>query len=264
MQHYRLIALSTAMLAIAQGAAAQERNDSFKWTAGIDAGRTIYVRNLNGAIRVEPASGATAEVRAEKEWRRGNPNDVEIKAEKTSRGDILVCAIYVKRNTRCDESGYNVRGGESWSDRNDISIEFTILLPKGVQLDGSTVNGALHVAGATASVKASTVNGGIEASSTSGPVSAKTVNGNIRVRTGTIGDGSTEYSTVNGNITLELPESLNANVELSTVNGSVTSDDFAISVRGRIDHRSLAGKIGQGGPTLKVSTVNGSIRLQKR
>jgi len=267
MRTLHLIAAGAVLAACASSANAQERDDSFKWTGGIEAGRTVYVRNMNGAIRVESGSGTTAEVRAEKRWRRGDPKDVTITAAKTARGDILVCAIWEGRQTRCDEDGYSSRGGDSWwrgdRDRNDVSVEFTILLPNGVKLDASTVNGGLGIAGATAPVKARTVNGSIDAASTSGPVSARTVNGGIRVRAGTIGDGPVEYSTVNGSITLELPEGLNADIEMRTVNGSITSEDFPITVQGRIDRRRLEGKIGKGGPELSVSTVNGSIRLRK-
>ncbi|HEY3287969.1 MAG TPA: DUF4097 family beta strand repeat-containing protein [Gemmatimonadaceae bacterium] len=259
-----LLAAGAVFAMFAPNASAQERDDSFKWSGGIEAGRTVYVRNLNGSINVESAAGATAEVRAEKEWRRGDPKDVKITAAKTANGDILVCAIWEGRETRCDEDGYSSRGGgRSWNDRNDVSVKFTILLPKGVKLDASTVNGGLGIAGATAAVKARTVNGGIDASTTGGPVSAKTVNGGIRVRAGSIGTGPVEYETVNGSVTLELPESLNADIEMHTVNGSITSEDFPILVQGRIDRRRIEGKIGKGGPELSVSTVNGSIRLRK-
>ena len=264
MRTLHLIAAGAVLAVCAPSANAQERDDSFKWTGGIDAGRTVYVRNLNGSINVESASGAAAEVRAEKQWRRGDPKDVKITAAKTANGDILVCAIWEGRNTRCDEDGYSSQGGDRfWRDRNDVSVKFTILLPKGVKLDASTVNGGLGIAGATAAVKARTVNGGIEAASTSGPVSAKTVNGGIRVRAGSIGAGPVEYETVNGSISLDLPEGLNANIEMRTVNGSITSEDFPITVQGRIDRRRLEGKIGKGGPEMSVSTVNGSIRLRK-
>ena len=265
MRTLRLISAIAAVAAIAPIASAQdrERDDSFKWTGGIESGRTVFVRNFNGAVRVESASGAEVEVRAEKRWRRGDPKDVRITAERTSRGDILVCAIWEGRNTRCDEDGYRSRGNDSWWDRNDVSVEFTVRLPKGVKMDASTVNGGLTIEGATAQVKARTVNGGIEALSTSGPVSARTVNGGIRVRAGTIGDGPVEYETVNGSITLELPQGLDADVEMRTVNGSITSEDFPITVQGRFDRRRISGKIGKGGPELSVSTVNGSIRLRR-
>jgi hypothetical protein len=265
MRSIHLIAAGAALALAVPAADAQERDDSFKWTGGIEAGRTVYVRNLNGAIHVERASGTTAEVRAEKRWRRGDPKDVKITAEKTARGDILVCAIWEGRDTRCDEDGYRSHSDDRWWGRrdNDLSVEFTIFLPKGVKLDVSTVNGALGVAGATAAVRARTVNGSIEAASTSGPVSAKTVNGSVRVRAGTIGTEDVEYETVNGSITLEIPDGVNADLDMRTVNGGVTSEDFPITIQGRIDRRHIEGKLGKGGPEIRLATVNGSIRLRK-
>ena len=140
-----LMVAGAALAAFPPNANAQDRDDSFKWSSGIEAGRTVYVRNLNGSVHIESASGATAEVRAVKEWRRGDPKKVKITAEKTARGDILVCAVWEGQNTRCDEDGYRSEGsGSWWRDRNDndVSVEFTILLPKGVKADASTVNGA--------------------------------------------------------------------------------------------------------------------------
>ena len=139
----QLIAAGTAIAAIATfaptaGAQDSQRDDSFKWTSGIEAGRTMYVRNLNGGILVEPGTGATAEVRAEKRWRKGDPKTVKVTAEKTARGDIMVCVIYEGRNTRCDEDGYSTKGDDSWwgnNKNNDVSVQFTILLPKGVKAD---------------------------------------------------------------------------------------------------------------------------------
>lgn len=257
---------ATALVAVASfPMEAQERDDSFKWTGGIDAGKTMYVRNLNGAVIVTATNGATAEVRAEKKWRRGDPKNVKITAEKTSRGDILVCAIWEGRNTRCDEDGYSSRG-DGWTDsnrNNDVSVEFTIALPKGVKLDASSVNGGLDITGATAEVKARTVNGGVTAESLGGPVSAKTVNGGIKVKMGAMGNGPLDFETVNGGITVAIPAGVNANLDARTVNGGVSSEDFPITIQGRIDRRHIEGKIGSGGPTLKLSTVNGGITLRK-
>ena len=265
MRNVNILAAAAALAVIAPSAGAQERqsDNSFKWSGGIEAGRTVYSRNLNGAVRVEASSGSQVEVTAEKRWRRGDPKSVKVEVTKTSRGDVLVCVIYLDRNTRCDEDGYNVRGNDGWGDHNDVSVELTVRLPKGVKTDASTVNGGLTIEGATAEVKARTVNGGIEASSSGGPVSAKTVNGGIKVRAGTVGTGPLEYQTVNGSITVELPADLNADLDMSTVNGSISSDDFPITVQGRFDRRHISGTIGKGGPELRLKTVNGSIRIRK-
>jgi DUF4097 and DUF4098 domain-containing protein YvlB len=74
--------------------------------------------------------------------------------------------------------------------------------------------------------------------------------------------GKLEFTTVNGGITVELPPSISAEFEASTVNGSVESD-FSITIQGKMSPRSLRGRIGDGGPMLRMTTVNGSIRLEK-
>jgi DUF4097 and DUF4098 domain-containing protein YvlB len=61
---------------------------------------------------------------------------------------------------------------------------------------------------------------------------------------------------------VRLPGNLSADVEATTVNGSVESD-FPIVVRGRMQAGSLKGRIGEGGRVLDLTTVNGSIRLEK-
>jgi DUF4097 and DUF4098 domain-containing protein YvlB len=72
----------------------------------------------------------------------------------------------------------------------------------------------------------------------------------------------TEFSTTNGTITVSLPASVNADVDMRTVNGHLSSD-FPLTVEGSFSPRRLHATLGKGGPTLRLSTVNGSIRLRK-
>ena len=254
------VALSTSLVE-----AQQRRNTDFNWEGRIASGRHLYVRNLNGAIRVQRASGATAEVTAVKRWRRGDPEDVKIELTKvgSGEGDVLVCAIWFER-TECDEDGYETRNDRnSWNNRNnDVSVEFTVRLPAGVKLVTSTVNGSLEIDGATSSVEATTVNGEIHAASTGGPVMAETVNGSIEVRMREMGTEPLEFSTVNGSITVYVPDEINAELDMRTVNGRVSSD-FPLTVRGRINPRHLRATLGRGGQRLEFSTVNGSVELRK-
>lgn len=262
---HRISALALALVMAAPlGAQDRERGDQFNWSGDVQAPRWVYVRNLNGAVRVEPGSGSKVEVTAVKSWRRGDPKDVRITVTRTGsgNGDVLVCALW-NENSSCDEDGYHSHNDGWWRDNhNDVSVEFTIRLPAGVKIDASSVNGQVNVDGATADVVARTVNGGIEARSLSGSVSAKTTNGSITVRAAKLDGNRTEYSTVNGSITVELPSGINADVDMRTVNGRVSSD-FPLTVEGAISARHLRAKLGDGGPSLKFSTVNGSIHLRK-
>ncbi len=268
----RVLALSVAggLLSLTLpggGAGAQETDRSFQWNGTVASGNWVRIRNLNGGIRVERSSGSEVEVVAEKRWRRGNPDDVSIKVTHTGSGgrDVLVCAIWEERTERCDEHGYemddnnrNRRGRD-----DDVAVNFTVRLPEGVRLLASSVNGELDITGASSEVDARTVNGAISARSTGGPVTAETVNGDISVEMTTVGSDDLEFETVNGSITVTVPASLNADVTMRTVNGTLRSD-FPMTVQGRINPRRMSARIGNGGPELELSTVNGSIELKRR
>lgn len=251
---------------VAHGQGDQD-SDRWNWSGTIQDGRWLYVRNLNGAIRVEAASGNQVEVTATKRAHRGGDvRDVKITVEqRTNRGDVVICAIWERRNTRCDEDGYNSNSNRRWSDRDDrgdVSVEFVVRLPKGVRVTTTTVNGGLEIDGVDAEVRAHTVNGSVVARSTGGPVDAGTVNGSLTIRTGQLNQESLTYSTVNGGITLEIPANASADIELRTVNGSIDTD-FPLTVEGRFNTRRVRGSIGKGGPLIRLSTTNGSIHLRR-
>ena len=249
-------------------AGAQQRSGErdFSWDGRVTNGRWLYVRNLNGSIRVERATGDRAEVTAVKRWRRGDPEEVRIETRRIGGddGDAIICAFW-NEDASCDEDGYRSRGdNRRGRDRdNDTSVEFTVRLPAGVRLGVSTVNGGVTVNGATSEVRASTVNGRVSAISTGGPVNASTVNGDIDVRMRELGTGDLDYSTVNGSIEIEVPANLDADIDMRTVNGSLSAD-FPITLQGRVNPRRIRATIGKGGRRLRLETVNGSVGASVR
>jgi Putative adhesin len=269
----RNFASLTAVAALALGATlgprpagAQEREtdrDAFTWQGRIAPGRWLRVKNMNGPITVEAASGDQAEVRATKHWRHGDPKEVRIEVQKVGAdgGDILICALW-SEDSSCSERSY--RSNTSGWRRNDTEVDFVVRLPRGVRVAVSTVNGGVAVDGASSEVDASTVNGGIEAATDGGPVNANTVNGDIRVRMAQLGnDEDLSYSTVNGSVTVQLPDTLDADVEMTTVNGSLSAD-YPLTMQGRISPRRIRATIGRGGRRMEFKTVNGDVRLVKR
>jgi DUF4097 and DUF4098 domain-containing protein YvlB len=144
-----------------------------------------------------------------------------------------------------------------------VAVDFTVLVPAGLKILASTVNGDVDVGGATSDVEATSVNGRVAASSQGGPVQASSVNGSVDAQMRQLaGATRLEYSSVNGSVHLTLPADLKADIELSTVNGSVRSD-FPISVSGSLEPHHMRGTIGGGGVPLRIDTVNGSIELRK-
>jgi hypothetical protein len=252
------------LLALGTAVAGAQEGTRWEWKGELGAGRTVYLRNVNGAVRIETGTGSSVEVTAEKRWRRGDPDEVRIEARQAGagNGDVIICALWGERAT-CDEDGYHGNRDRSWNSHdNDVSVRFTVRVPAHARVDASTVNGELRIDGVNGNIEARTVNGDVEAYSNGGRVRASTVNGGITVRTTVPTTEDLEYSTVNGSVTVELPAGTNADVHLSTVNGRI-STDFPMTLDGNINPRRIRATIGSGGPRLRVSTVNGSVRLRK-
>src|SRR5262249_40596765 len=158
------------------------------------AGRTIRVRNLNGPITVGAASGDNVEVTAVKRWRRGDPSVVRIETKKYGPGEesVVICALWGD-DSYCDEHGYESHGNDRRDPRlrnNDVSVEFHVLVPKGVNVGVSTVNGDVGVDGATADVDATTVNGELDITTSGGRARATNVNGGVRAPVGEVQAGA--------------------------------------------------------------------------
>ena len=236
-------------------------SEPFKWSGDVRSGRWVYVRNRNGRIRVEAGTGAKLEVTAEKHWRRGSPEDVEIRVTQvgTDKGDVLVCAIWRDRDTRCDEDGYGTRSHvDGWfrgGRDQDTEVEFIVRLPAGVKVDARSTNGGIEIDGATSEVIAHTTNGRIEARTSGGPVRASTTNGDLLVHAGQLDAHDTEFRTTNGSITVELPATVNADLEMQTTNGTISSD-FPVMMEGTFSQREMRGTVGKGGPRIRLSTTN--------
>ena len=238
------------------------RAPDFTWRGRIAAGKAIEIKGINGGIRAAAASGNEVEVTATKRSRRSDPEGVEIRVVEHEDG-VTICAVYpTPRGKRPNECAPGARGRSETSD-NDVEVEFEVRVPAGVRFLGRTVNGSVRAEGLRADAEAHTVNGSVSVTTT-GMAEASTVNGEIDVTMGRADWADLrEFETVNGDITLTLPASLSTEVQAQTVNGDVESD-FPLMVSGRMKPQRLRGTIGQGGRTLGLKTVNGSIRLVKR
>src|ERR1051326_2891081 len=235
------------------------QGNTFRWHGPLAEGKTIEIVGVNGSI---DASGREVEVVAEKRGRKSDPSEVEIRVVEHADG-VTICAVYPpgSRDGRENECRPGGKGHNSTRD-NDVTVQWTVKVPRGVLFTGRTVNGDVDARGLTAEAEARTVNGSITVETTSW-ADASTVNGSISARLGSTGwQGDLDFTTVNGRISVDLPESASMEVDASTVNGSM-STDFPLTVRGRWGPRHMSGTVGQGGRRLSLSTVNGSMELRR-
>jgi len=260
MQQRTLAAVLILSAALPALAAAQ--SPDFRWTGTVAAGKRIEVHGVNGSISAEPASGNSVEITATKRAKDDDPAEVKIEVVEGAEG-VVVCAVYPtpRRSHRENQCGWGDDYQMNVND-NDVVVNFTVKVPRGVRLDANSVNGNIEATGLTADAEMHTVNGSIDVT-TSGVVEAETVNGRINATIGRADwTGTLEFKTVNGGITITAPATLSADLDASSVNGGIDSD-FPITVNGRMDRRTLRGRIGTGGRELELETVNGGIKLKK-
>lgn len=241
---------------------AQEQAPAFDWSGTIAQGKTLEIRGVNGDVEAGISDDGRVHVHAVRTARRADPESVRIEVIQED-GNVTICAVYpTPRDARHENECRPGGEGNMSVNNNDTQVHFTVRVPAGVRLGGSTVNGAVEIVGLRSEVEASTVNGDVRVES-SGLVSASTVNGDIEVRmgAGTL-TGDLDFSTVNGSIDLSMPAGLNADLEATTVNGEIESD-FEVTVRGSMTRHAVRGRIGSGGEDLDLSTVNGRIRLRR-
>ena len=206
--------------------------------------------------------------------RRGNmgakyyikvPRQVELDRITSSNGAIRASDLEGPahlKTTNGSVRGMNLHGDLDVQTTNG-GIEVQVLEGSAVL---KTTNGRIRADEIQGSVDATTSNGGIHvrmAKSSSGrPTRLQTTNGGVELALETPVQDNIEVSTSNGGITLRLPDKLGARVDATTSNSSITTD-FDVQAQGEITKRRLQGTIGAGGPSIQLSTTNGSIRLLK-
>jgi len=246
--------LLTGAICLATAATAAAQND-FEWTGQLAKGQRIEIRDVNGSIKATAAPGGNIVVTAvKKAGRRGSPSDVRIETLAHS-GGVTVCVIYGDGD--CRDGGSRTNNKQN----NDTSVEFTVQVPAGIGLSAHTVNGSIDANGLQSDAEVATVNGQVTVA-TNGSARANTVNGDIKAAMGQAPNGGT-FSTVNGGITLQLPAETNANVRASTVSGDIQSD-FPLQMSTEPGPKNASGVLGAGGQELRVSTVNGGIKLARK
>jgi putative adhesin len=259
--------MRTPVLTVAAAAAlllspAQALAQDFRWHGAVPQGKAIEIKGVNGDIRAEPSGSNEVEVVAEKRAQKDDPDSVRIEVVPHA-GGVTICAVYPARNGARPNECAPGSGGRNNVQNNDVTVRFTVKVPAGVNLIGTTVNGEVEAERLNGDLELTTVNGSVNFSTTGG-ARASTVNGSIRGEMGRADWSDTlKMSTVNGSITLTLPTSLSTELRASTVNGDINVNDFPVTVQGRVSRHKLEGIIGGGGRTLSLDSVNGSITLKR-
>jgi hypothetical protein len=251
----------------------KDRNRSFcsQENSGSDNGRVAsrYLRETTvaatGDLNVDGDRNGGIRVSGE------DRHDILIRACVQASGDTEAAAKTNAAGVRINTSGTikanNTPGDGNWS------VSYDIRVPRNSNLNLTAHNGGISISGVDGNLVFQTTNGGVSLSNVAGWVKGRTVNGGINVKL----DGTTwkgtgmDVSTSNGGVHIEMPETYAARIETSTVNGGLKSSIPALNVStedvrsddgsGHSRPTRISTAINGGGPTIRLTTTNGGVKI---
>jgi DUF4097 and DUF4098 domain-containing protein YvlB len=200
----------------------------------------------------------------------------------------------IAANPPIEQTGSIVRIGGRHENYHNISIDYEIQAPENAFLEAGSGSGDITIDGVGENAKISTGSGNIHATGLHGGFSVDTGSGNIYAEQS--GEGDVKAQTGSGNVELRnlrgglragtgsgeikvggaptAPwhlETGSGNVDYWAGNAALTLDastgsgdihtDHEMTTQGSSDHHHVTGKLSGGGPTVRVETGSGDIRV---
>ena len=244
-----LASLATLLGALTAFAGEQVREE-FHQTYPLNQQGRVHLENVNGNVRIVT-------------WDR---EEIKVDAIKRAKTQEHLDEVKIDVDAKTDRIRIKTKHPDSKTRRNknnSTSVDYTLTVPRQSHLDKiSTVNGGVEIEKVGGDVEASSVNGNVTATGLSGETQLSTVNGSVK---GTFAGLKKRVSlnSVNGSVTIALPPDANADISADTVHGGISSE-FSLKAKKNFPiGQDLRGKLGEGGPAVKISTVNGGIHLDR-
>jgi hypothetical protein len=237
--------------------------------------KKLLVDNLNGFIHVNAYAGSEIRVSVERSTTAESKEALaeatrNVKLDMSQEGNVvrLYADTPCRHNSCCDRcNNYRVR------------FDYEIQVPKDTCLVLKNLNREIAVTGTTGDFEIHGLNGGIDMKSVAGSGSVHTLNGEVKVVFAHNPERASEFHTLNGSVDIYFQQPLNADLHFKTLNGGVWADfDLAPLVSSSVPeqrgakliyssfrtNRGGSGRVGNGGPLLTFSGLNGPIRLHTK
>jgi hypothetical protein len=223
--------------------------------------------------------------RFEKKWPATSVTHLDVKeidgtisVDGNSPGEITMVAVVHARGVRPDSQkeyqGYfqteldgstlTIRTphehGVHFGWGRNVRVDYELRVPPTVALQLRTVNGRIETRAISGQTAASTINGEVDLEATgSNEVAARTVNGRVQARFLDDFHGA-KLGTVNGRVVAILPASASFLGDFTQVNGDFEAA-FPLNIHSHPGSRRVSGDVNGGRYALKISTVNGDIKI---
>lgn len=247
------VTLAALVLLSATLAAAAEKR--VHRVVDLSAAGRLSIDTHNGSITVKTWNQPRVDIDAVIEsGDSGYPQDVDkVEVRITGSGDRVRV-----------ESNYDaVPSRMGWffsSSRSLPLVHYTISMPATAALEVDDHNATLRIAGLRGDLDVTSHNGRVTVEDHAGRASINTHNGSVRVAFSRFVRTS-EIETHNGAVEVTLPTDARFSVNARGHHLGVDSDFPAVTRE--MDRSSYRGQVNGGGPELRFSTHNGSLRLRR-
>ncbi len=192
-------------------------------------------------------------------------HEIQLQARVTATSDTVEQARALAGQVRVLTDGGRVRAeGPRTGDGSGWSVGYDLMVPSQWNLDLTSQNGGISIAGVQGQLAFKTTNGGIKLSDVNGDVKGATVNGGVHVELSGAGwDGEgLDVETKNGGVRLSVPDGYSAHLETGTRNGGLHID-FPVTIQGSW-RREISTDLGSGGAPIRARTVNGGVTIERK
>jgi DUF4097 and DUF4098 domain-containing protein YvlB len=275
----KLVLAACAALAVAAlPALASEAN--FERNLSVNGRVELSVSTGSGHIHLTHGSGTEVHISGHVKSNWGGGGDERVRE--------------IAANPPIEQTGNIIRIGSHHENLHNISIDYDIQAPANAFLEGSsgsgdvtddgvgenaklsTGSGSIHATGLRGSINVNTGSGDIYAEQTgegdvkaqtgSGSVELRDIHGSLRAGTGSgdikiSGSPAGEWKLETGSGSIEFwPGNTGFTLDASTGSGSVHTD-HEMQVQGSFDRHHIVGKINGGGPTVRIQTGSGDVKI---
>ena len=248
---------------------AYSASEEFEFDLQVTTQTAFSLRGINGSVEIFGDPDATAV----------SVTGVK-RVESHSEADALdqLDRLDVEVTTNTDGFAVETDQPRNTDGRNFI-VNYTVVLPAGMELRAETTNGEVLVEEMRNLVVAETTNGAVSLCGVTGDAVLETTNGNIflsefrgsvwagTTNGGVNGDvvlpenGECRLSTTNGNIDLDLPAGTSAEFSARLSNGDISVSGLTLTDL-ETSRRTVTGTLNGGGGVIDLRTTNGNIDVR--
>ncbi len=229
------------------GGATSTFHEEFHRTYALHAQGCVTLENINGDVRI------TA-------WDR---NEVRVEAVTRAGSQELLDDSKVVVDAAPDAISIHTSYSAQEDPDHPSSVDFSVMVPRAARLERIKVmNGTLEISGVRGEVRASSMSGSIRTRNLAGDVRLATVSGRLEAMFDTLDvTKSISMNSISGPIEVLLPLDARACFRADTVAGGIHDELEPLREFGHPAGRHLSRALKGGGASIRVSNVNGSIRI---